>query len=143
MNSQKQEFNLPELRRQLEELLLMVKADLNRPAFHKRTFDVVDITPPTHSDNHQERCTAQPESHEVALPDAAEPDERDSLYDDALVVVTEFGQASPAILQMWLSIDYSRASTIISRFQADGLISAKGRIRHKAFELRRSIEHQA
>ena len=49
------------------------------------------------------------------------------------MVLTEFGQASPAILQMWLSIDYSRAMTILNRFQAEGLISSKGKVRHKAF----------
>ena len=72
-----------------------------------------------------------------------QPHEHDVLYDNALVVVTEFGQASPAILQMWLSIDYSSATTILSRFQADGLISSKGKVRHKAFALRRSLEQQA
>jgi len=59
------------------------------------------------------------------------------------VVLTEFGQASPAVLQMWLSIDYSRALTILNRFQVDGLISSKGKVRHKAYSLRRSLEQQA
>ena len=65
--------------------------------------------------------------------------DRELLYDDALVVITEFGHASAAILQMWLSIDYRRATKILNQFQADGLISAKGRVRHKAFVLRHSL----
>jgi S-DNA-T family DNA segregation ATPase FtsK/SpoIIIE len=77
------------------------------------------------------------------LSEVGQRDERDDLYDDALVVLTEFGQASPAVLQMWLSIDYSRALTILNRFQADGLISSKGKVRHKAYSQRRSLEQQA
>ena len=64
--------------------------------------------------------------------------ERDQLFDDALVVITEFGNASPSILQMWLSIDYTRATLILSQLEAEGLVSPKGKVRHKAFELRRS-----
>lgn len=79
---------------------------------------------------------------EPVLSEVGQPNERDDLYDDALVVLTEFGQASPAVLQMWLSIDYGRATTILNRFQADGLISSKGKVRHKAFSLRRSLEQQ-
>jgi DNA segregation ATPase FtsK/SpoIIIE-like protein len=73
-----------------------------------------------------------------ALSEVGPRDERDDLYDDALVVLTEFGQASPAVLQMWLSIDYSRATKLLSEFQADGLVSSKGSVRHKAYSLRRS-----
>jgi|SRR5262245_716570 len=64
--------------------------------------------------------------------------ERDDLFDDALVVVTEFGEASPTILQMWLSIDYARACRLVSQLVALGLVSSKGRVRHKAYELRRA-----
>ena len=58
--------------------------------------------------------------------------ETDELLNDALVVITEFGQASPAILQMWLSIDYNRATQILTKLEADGLISSKGRIHRKS-----------
>jgi DNA segregation ATPase FtsK/SpoIIIE-like protein len=71
---------------------------------------------------------------------SGQPAKRDDLYDDALVVVTEFGHASPAMLQMWLSIDYTRAITILNHFQAEGVISSKGKVRHKAFSLRRSLD---
>jgi len=66
------------------------------------------------------------------------PSDSDELFDEALIVVTEFGNATPSILQMWLSIDYHRATRILKDFEAQGLLSSKGRVRHKAFELRRS-----
>jgi len=151
MHPLKPEFDLPKLRRQLEEILLMVKADHNDSAFNRSKNEVVLLSVHPEDDaiaaeqdvalanDHPEPETAC----EPVLSAIGQPDERDDLYDDALVVLTEFGQASPAVLQMWLSIDYSRATTILSRFQADGLISSKGRVRHKAFSLRRSLEQQA
>ena len=66
------------------------------------------------------------------------PSDSDELFDEALIVVTEFGNATPSILQMWLSIDYHRARRILKDFEAQGLVSSKGRVRHKAFELRRA-----
>jgi S-DNA-T family DNA segregation ATPase FtsK/SpoIIIE len=60
------------------------------------------------------------------------------LLNDALVVITEFGEATPEILQMWLSIDFNQATRILTRLEAEGLISPKGKVRHKAFELLRS-----
>ena len=62
----------------------------------------------------------------------------DELFDEALIVVTEFGNATPSILQMWLSIDYARATRILKDFEAQGVVTSKGRVRHKAFELRRA-----
>jgi DNA segregation ATPase FtsK/SpoIIIE-like protein len=150
MHPVKPEFDLPKLRRQLEEILATVKADRNGAAFNRsadeetvlsvRENDATAAEPDIAlADDHTEPETAC----EPAPSEVGQRDERDDLYDDALVVVTEFGHASPAILQMWLSIDYGRAMTILSRFQADGLISSKGRVRHKAFSLRRSLEQQA
>lgn len=66
------------------------------------------------------------------------PADSDELFDEALIVVTEFGNATPSILQMWLSIDCHRATRILKDFEAQGLVSSKGRVRHKAFELRRA-----
>jgi DNA segregation ATPase FtsK/SpoIIIE-like protein len=84
-----------------------------------------------------------PESDAPICPESNENNgkvyDREPLYADALVVITEFGHASAAILQMWLSIDYGRAIKILDQFQADGLISSKGRVRHKAFVLRHSL----
>lgn len=146
MHPRKPEFDLSKLRHQLEEILAIVnssRADLARSSdeghvlsaqhsasFAETGFESVDV-------QGRPQVYGKPASVEEA-----QPDKRDDLYDDALVVVTEFGQASPAILQMWLSIDYRRAITILNRFQAEGLISTKGRVRHKAFSLLRSLEQQ-
>jgi DNA segregation ATPase FtsK/SpoIIIE-like protein len=150
MHPHKPEFDLTKLRRQLEEILAMVKADHNSAAFN-RSADVETVS----SVHENDAAAAKPdialadhhsEPERVFAPvlgEAGQRDEQDDLYDDALVVLTEFGQASPAVLQMWLSIDYSRALTIVSRFQADGLISSKGKVQHKAYSLRRSLEQQA
>jgi DNA segregation ATPase FtsK/SpoIIIE-like protein len=150
MHPHKPDFDLLKLRRQLEEIIAMVKADHNGGPV-PRCEDEVAVLSVHHendataaepdialADDHPEPETAC----EPVLSAVGQPDEGDDLYDDALVVVTEFGHASPAVLQMWLSIDYGRATTILSRFQADGLISSKGKVRHKAFSLRRSLEQQ-
>ena len=148
MDPLKSEFDLPKLRRQLEEILAMVKADHNGAAFVQSTDE--ETGPSVHENaSIAEPSVAladeSPESEtdcDPPLLEGGQPDKRDELYDEALVVVTEFGQASPAVLQMWLSIDYGRAITILNRFQAEGLISAKGKVRHKAFSQRRSLEQQ-
>lgn len=131
MHSFYPDFVLPELRRQLEEILVMVTSDHNRsvlPAGENYT----GVAEPDVESSQSEVA------YETLLVEYDQPDGRDDLYNDALVVVTEFGQASPAILQMWLSIDYSRAIKILNRLQADGLVSTTGKVRHKAYSLRRS-----
>lgn len=109
---------LSDLRRELEEILALVAADVRDD-----TDTVVHKSLPA------------PETIESVSIEAREPD---NLFDDALVVVTEFGKATAAVLQMWLSIDHARAMRILSDFEAQGLVSSKGRVRHKAYELRRS-----
>src|SRR6185369_12571079 len=123
------EFDLSKLVRGLEEILAMVNAD------HSGGFDqcVKEV-----AGNHEDDAIAaypgsladgdkdcEPRGEEV------QPNQRDCLYNDALVVITEFGEASPVILQMWLSIDYLRATNILNQFHADGLVSPKGKVRHK------------
>ena len=148
MHPPEPEFDLLELRRQLEELLAMVRADSNSAAFNRSVDDETVL--PVHENDaaatEPDIALAYnlPEPEPVfapALSEVGQRDERDDLYDDALVVLTEFGQASPAVLQMWLSIDYSRATKLLSEFQADGLVSSKGRVRHKAYSLRRSEQN--
>jgi DNA segregation ATPase FtsK/SpoIIIE-like protein len=135
------EFALQKLRSQLEEILAIVKAAPSGCALARFEDEIVVLSVALEGD-----ATGVEPGSEIALADdrpeietACESDAPDDLYDDALVIVTEFGQASPAILQMWLSIDYNRAITILNRFQADGLISSKGKLRHKAFSTRRSL----
>lgn len=129
MDSSNLQLHLSQLRRQLQEILLMIEATPNAAA----------------RATHQQREASLPNLHE-GVPDTPPPanpcnasaSAPDELCDDALVVVTEFGQASPAILQMWLSIDYSRATRILREFEAQGLVSSRGKVRHKAYALRRS-----
>ena len=129
MDSSNLELRLSELRRQLQEILLMIETT---PGATARA---------THEKRHASRPNPGDVEHEITPPskpcdaDGSAPDE---LCDDALVVVTEFGTASPAILQMWLSIDYSRATRILREFEAQGLVSSRGKVRHKAYALRRS-----
>lgn len=113
------QFRLLELRRALEEILAMVTTDST-------------VTPAKRQD-----CEQSPDETRDVQPGISETSsvhqfETDELLNDALVVITEFGQASPAILQMWLSIDYNRATQILTKLEADGLISSKGRIHHKS-----------
>jgi DNA segregation ATPase FtsK/SpoIIIE-like protein len=138
MHPIKPEFDLLKLVRGLEEILAMVNAD------HTGTIGQcvkeVAVMPVNHK---EDAIAAEPGSlfdrdKACGHPEKVQRNERDGLYDDALVVITEFGQASPVMLQMWLSIDYRRATNIFNQFQADGLVSSKGRVRHKAYLLRRS-----
>ena len=138
------EFVLPKLRRQLEEILAIVNQGPNC-AMSNHIADVEAVlSVPENDDGVADpvivRACEYAESHKPCVPMLLDEDQtlEGDLYNDALVVVTEFGQASPAVLQMWLSIDYGRAMTILDRFQADGLVSSKGRVRHKAYSLRRS-----
>ena len=119
MDSSDMALRLSKLRRELEEILAMVKTD------------------PTNG------VRAQADSRQASAPDQSSSEhepvqQRDELYDNALVVITEFGQATPSILQLWLSIDYSRATRILSQFETEGLVSSKGKLRHKAYARRRS-----
>ena len=128
------QLDLPKLRRQLEELLAMVATDLKieRVSESERAHFVGTELAIDESQLEMPICPGSNENND-------NPTDHDSLSDDALVVITEFGHASASLLQMWLSIEYGRAIKILDQFQADGLISAKGRVRHKAFVLRRTL----
>jgi DNA segregation ATPase FtsK/SpoIIIE-like protein len=113
-------LDLSELRRQLEEILAIVSSDLR--------YD-------RGSGDHQESTSSAQvwaEQRNSAVENQSE------LFDEALDLITEFGQASAAILQMWLAIDYARAEALLTQLESQGLLSSKGRVRHKAYELRRS-----
>lgn len=128
MDSSNLQLHLSQLRRQLKEILLMIEATPSAPerAMHQQR----EAARPTLGDTEHESESTEPSDVSEFSPD--------QLCDDALVVVTEFGQASPAILQMWLSIDYSRATRILREFESQGLVSPRGKVRHKAYALRRS-----
>jgi S-DNA-T family DNA segregation ATPase FtsK/SpoIIIE len=113
------QFRLLELRRELEEILAMVTTDS------------------TFAQTKRQDCESAPDETRDVQRGISETSgvhqfETDELLNDALVVITEFGQASPAILQMWLSIDYNRATQILTKLEADGLITSKGKVHHKS-----------
>ena len=128
MDSHDLELRLSELRRDLKEILSIIEATSKVAA--RITPGHSEASPPTlQKTRHENTPTANPGFAECVP---------DTLNDAALVVITEFGQASPAILQMWLSIDYERAMQILRRFESQGLVSSRGKVRHKAYALRRS-----
>lgn len=51
-------------------------------------------------------------------------EESDELYDQAVAVVTESGQASISMVQRRLRIGYNRAARMIERMEAEGIVSA-------------------
>src|SRR3989442_14488822 len=105
MHSHKPEFDLLKLRCQLEEILAMVKADHNVGTFDRSederaalSVHLEDGAAPAGPDINS--TDDHPESDTPLDPPPSEVGqrlERDDLYDDALVVITEFGQASTAI----------------------------------------------
>ena len=119
------QFRLLELRRELEEILAIVTTDSTLTQTKRQGCEYA----PDETRDVQRGISQTSGVHQF---------ETDELLNDALVVITEFGQASPAILQMWLSIDYNRATQILTDLETDGLISSRGRIHHKACALRRS-----
>ena len=125
MDSSAIKNRLSELRRELEEILAMVSTDSTAPQTRRQDCEYA----PDETSDVQRLISQPPDAHQF---------ETEELFNGALVVITEFGQASAAILQMWLSIDYNRATQILTKLEADGLISSNGKLRHKAFALRRS-----
>ncbi len=53
---------------------------------------------------------------------AAEDDEDDELYDQAVAVVAEMGQASTSMVQRKLRIGYNRAARLIERMEREGIV---------------------
>jgi|SRR5215471_3955469 len=137
MYPHKEKLDLPELRRQLEELLAMVTTGSKQVKNQSEHVHLAETGAKIEFYEPNQATGLQSNDNSDNLTESVNA--RELLYDDALVVITEFGHASSAILQMWLSIDYGQASRILDQFEADGLISAKGRVRHKAFALRHSL----
>jgi S-DNA-T family DNA segregation ATPase FtsK/SpoIIIE len=52
----------------------------------------------------------------------ADPDENDTMFDDAVRLVFEFGKASTSLLQRRLRIGYGRAAHLIDLMERDGLV---------------------
>ena len=140
MSSSDSKTRLAELRQGLEEVLAMISGDssLVRLELEDPSFPIGAEDHATRDVTHAGMRTANRLSPGEERSCSAESSESDPLVDDALVVITEFGQVSPSILQMWLSIDYVRALRLLKALESKGLITAKGRVRHKAYELRKA-----
>ena len=54
--------------------------------------------------------------------DDFDPDEKDSLYDDAVRVIVNHQQGSVSLLQRRLRIGYARAGRIIDQLERDGIV---------------------
>ncbi|MCI0489641.1 MAG: DNA translocase FtsK [Blastocatellia bacterium] len=73
--------------------------------------------------------------------------ERDELYDEALVIVTDMGRASTSVLQRRLSIGYGRAAKILDTMEHEGFIGpAEGarprKVLQAAYEFRDRVEQR-
>ena len=52
------------------------------------------------------------------------PDQRDQLYDEALRIVLETGQASVSMIQRRLRIGYNRSARIVEQMEREGIVTA-------------------
>ena len=79
----------------------------------------------------------------LETPTAAEGDgeaggERDALYDDAVRIVTETGQASISMIQRRLRIGYNRAARMVEEMERDGLVLPADGARPRELRIRAS-----
>jgi S-DNA-T family DNA segregation ATPase FtsK/SpoIIIE len=70
--------------------------------------------------------------------DAESAGERDPLYDDAVRIVTETGQASISMIQRRLRIGYNRAARMVEEMERDGLVLPADGARPRELRIRAS-----
>lgn len=70
--------------------------------------------------------------------DAETGGERDPLYDDAVRIVTESGQASISMIQRRLRIGYNRAARMVEEMERDGLVLPADGARPRELRIRAS-----
>lgn len=63
---------------------------------------------------------------------------RDALYDDAVRIVTETGQASISMIQRRLRIGYNRAARMVEEMERDGLVLPADGARPRELRIRAS-----
>ncbi len=83
----------------------------------------------------------QMEILETAIPgegDAETGGERDPLYDDAVRIVTDSGQASISMIQRRLRIGYNRAARMVEEMERDGLVLPADGARPRELRIRAS-----
>jgi S-DNA-T family DNA segregation ATPase FtsK/SpoIIIE len=78
------------------------------------------------------------ETPTVAEGDGEAGGERDALYDDAVRIVTETGQASISMIQRRLRIGYNRAARMVEEMERDGLVLPADGARPRELRIRAS-----
>jgi len=66
-----------------------------------------------------------PEEREAGEAVAADPDEEDSLYEDAVAVVLESRRASISYVQRRLKIGYNRAARLVEKMERSGIVGSQ------------------
>ena len=66
-------------------------------------------------------------------------DQRDQLYDEALQIVLESGQASVSMIQRRLRIGYNRSARIVEQMEREGLVTAADGARPRELRARSDL----
>lgn len=98
-----------------------------------------------------EHITTQPKFESEKLPkvfvdeavndrdDFFDPDEKDTLYDDAVRVVVNHQQGSVSLLQRRLRVGYARAGRLIDQLERDGIVGLMKEVRQGMYWLMKII----
>ena len=89
----------------------------------KETAAVVEFWKQQAQAEYVEGFLEAPKDERVAMDGSnPDPDENDTMFDDAVRLVFEFGKASTSLLQRRLRIGYGRAAHLIDLMERDGLV---------------------
>jgi len=89
----------------------------------KETAAVVEFWKQQAQAEYVEGFLESPKDERVAMDGSnPDPDENDTMFDDAVRLVFEFGKASTSLLQRRLRIGYGRAAHLIDLMERDGLV---------------------
>jgi S-DNA-T family DNA segregation ATPase FtsK/SpoIIIE len=89
----------------------------------KETAAVVEFWKEQGQAEYVEGFLESPKDERVSLDGSnPDPDENDTMFDDAVRLVFEFGKASTSLLQRRLRIGYGRAAHLIDLMERDGLV---------------------
>ena len=89
----------------------------------KETAAVVDFWKSQAEAEYVQGFLESPKDERVSLDGSnPDPDENDTMFDDAVRLVFEFGKASTSLLQRRLRIGYGRAAHLIDLMERDGLV---------------------